>query len=53
MIYMIYQVVQLRDRHPPTAVTGPRHPRGEGRDQPQGQPYLFYFTIIGIGHGAH
>lgn len=53
MIYMIYQVVQLRDRHPPATVRGPRHPRGEERDQPQGQPYLFYFTIIGIGLGAH
>jgi hypothetical protein len=34
------QAVQLRDRHPPAAVGGPRQPPGEGRDQPQGQPHL-------------
>jgi hypothetical protein len=41
MMVYIYQAVQLRDRHPPAAVGGPRQPpAGEGRDQPQGQPYL-------------
>jgi hypothetical protein len=34
------QAVQLRDRHPPAAVGGPRQPPGERRDQPQGQPHL-------------
>jgi hypothetical protein len=34
------QAVQLRNRHPPSAVGGPGQPAGEDGDQPQGQPHL-------------